>query len=515
MDFERSLSYGLFPKEVPSSFSSEPFASVAASLTTRPTSPAQSLWTIPARFNLSRPGGLRRGTEIPNPLSQIRITETCSTHWRQLQRVTALSPISLSRPVKQRTGPPLEYYVELANRPSATIAKMPGGSVTLHTDLSQFYGSIYTHAIDWAVRTKRVAKRSMRGAGPGQQLDARVRESRHGQTVGISIGPDTSWLIAELILARIDSFLLSTFPQIQKRAVRFGDDMTVFASSEGEAHDVLAAYQTALAEYELKVNPTKTHVVPGITPVEPEWVVKLRQARYRDESDRNLRQDVSDLFGLALTEVRNARTQGVLSYAIKRCDPFPSGKSSWPVYRDLVVASISQEPSTLRHVHEVLVFARARGLTVDNDRLVEVFNAACRHHAAFDHGYEVSWILSTLRDLALPLDTLTAEAVSTMQDNCSLVLLLDMASRSRTIRNHVNLDPAIRRAERKGALTTEDWLLAYEARASRWCTPKAWDGISAFKEMNAKRIRFLVDAAAPAKTRLKRRRPVFLPSWYP
>ena len=391
---------------------------------------------------------------------------------------------------------------------------MPGGSGTLRTDVSQFYPSIYTHAVDWAVRGKATAKKHMRAVHLGTLLDEALRESRSGQTVGLSIGPETSWIASEVVLGRVDEALCREFPQVRKRAFRVVDDMTFYAKSAGEAYEVLARYEKLLAEYELILNPTKVAFLDALDPPEAPWVTLLRQARYRDDNDAHLVHDLTDIFSLAMDSAGRHPTDAVLSYAIKRCDPFPGGPKSWPVYRDLTLASFSRDSSTLKHIYPILLFAKSHGLDVDDDRLVEVLNEACEAHAALDHGFEVAWILTILRDLELPLDTSAAERVAQMEDNCSLVLLMDMLQTSAALRSSVDMSPAVRRAESSGALSSDDWLLAYEFRASKWCAPKKWDGIVQWREMNAAKVRFLVlRSVSIPRARVRRRRPAFISSW--
>lgn len=179
------------------------------------------------------------------------------------------------------------------------------------------------------------------------------------------------------------------------------------------------------------MNPNKVAIIDGLEPVESRWVRKLRTHRYRDRSDSNMAADIVDLFDLAFDERQRYATQGVMSYAIMRCNPFPAGASSWPLYRDLVLASIGLEPSTLRHAYRVLRFAKDHGLPVDQDRVTEVLNELLGRHAELEHGFEAAWILFMLRELGLPLDSSSAQAVAGMGDVCSLILLLELASRPR------------------------------------------------------------------------------------
>lgn len=389
---------------------------------------------------------------------------------------------------------------------------MPGGAVTLRTDISQFYGSVCTHAIDWAIRGKLNAKKHMRKKVLGSRMDKLLRDSRDGQTIGLSIGPDTSWLMAEVLLGRVDYRLCATLPKIANRAARYGDDMVVYAESQGEAAEVLGLYEHYLHDYELTLNSNKVQILDGLMAPEERWVVELRQMRYRDENDKYLAEDLLDIFSAAFEHVRAYPTSGVLAYAIMRCNPFPAGKETWPLYRDLILASISQEPRVLTHAYDVLRFAKAHGLPIDDSRLEEVLNEACRRHAKFNHGFEVSWILEILRELGLPLHVAAAKQVAEMQDNCSLLLLTDMMQGSSMLKASVDISSAMSRAESDGALSSSDWLLAYEARRNKWCRPNRWDRSLAWKELYTAHVKFF-GGSRPRRRKIHRDRPHFISSW--
>lgn len=396
------------------------------------------------------------------------------------------------------------------------ISRMPGGRVTLTTDISQFYPSIYTHAVDWSIRGKNTAKKNFRFKNGsikplGAMLDARIRESRGGQTIGLSIGPDTSWLIAEIVLGGIDRELSREFPSATGRIARFGDDMTVYAKSRGEADDILAHYQRALLERELSVNPTKVSINDGIEPIYPSWLRKLRSHLYRDDHDRNMRKDIIGIFDTALELVEYYPNDGVLNYAIKRCNPFPSGSHSWATYLDFLLVASTIEPTTLPNVAGMLSFANTHGLRTGLDRTSDTLNEAALQHARFNHGFEVSWILHIIRDLNLTLDSEVASTVAKMEDNVSLVILLDFWNHQRNLQSLVDIDAAVQRAERPGALSTKDWLLAYEYRHRRVCKPRKWDDSAEWKSLHDANVTFYT--TRPHARKVKRTRPSYHPAW--
>jgi hypothetical protein len=85
----------------------------------------------------------------------------------------------------------------------------------ISADIQNFYPSIYTHSIPWAIHGKATAKQRM--GDPhlyGNRLDKSTAGCQEGQTVGVAIGPDTSLIVAECLLAAVERELTITFPKL-------------------------------------------------------------------------------------------------------------------------------------------------------------------------------------------------------------------------------------------------------------------------------------------------------------
>jgi hypothetical protein len=91
----------------------------------------------------------------------------------------------------------------------------------IQTDISRFYQSIYTHSIPWALHGKAAAKANRSRRLIGNTLDKLVREGQDRQTIGVPIGPDTSLIIAEIILSSVDEALKR---KRLKNGLRYIDD---------------------------------------------------------------------------------------------------------------------------------------------------------------------------------------------------------------------------------------------------------------------------------------------------
>ena len=513
MDLVRALGLGYLPKELPPAFSSRPLAAAYSQL--RETRP--DVETYPSKFSLARAGGLRRTTEIPNPFSQMSLTEHCAANWTRFRTIAAQSAISTSRPLIAKRDEPRALRHLGSPEKYERVRRSVGARFTLATDVSNFFPSIYTHAVDWAVRGKSAAKKDRRGRSVGATLDQLLRKSRGGQTVGVSVGPDTSWLISEMVLARVDERLQKRSPAVKEHALRWVDDMVFYAESQGAAEEALGFYEEGLSHFELALNPLKTSIVPGIRPYVDEWLIRLRQARYRDNSESHQADDIVDLFSLAFELHPRFPNSGVVSYAIKRCNPFPSG-DAWKVYEELVLTSMTLESSSIRHAFDVLTYAAAIGLQLHTQLIETACNTLILRHAPLGHGYEVSWLLCLMRELGIEPSDDSIDAVFEM--GCNVSNLLAWAAYRNSPYLQVTCkhpEDVISRAEAPDALQSEDWLLAYEARARKWCTAKGWRKTRAWKELGDAGVRFLdLPAVAPGQPPLRRIRrlaPAFVSTW--
>ncbi len=78
-------------------------------------------------------------------------------------------------------------------------------SHVLHTDVSDCYGSLYTHSIPWAIHGLKCAKENKNDKTLlGNIIDSHIRAGRYGQTNGISQGSALMDFVAEIVLGYVD-----------------------------------------------------------------------------------------------------------------------------------------------------------------------------------------------------------------------------------------------------------------------------------------------------------------------
>lgn len=467
------LAKGYFPRELPISFTTESFAAAWGPINTAVPTQAK---TIPATLNLARPGSLRRRLSIPNPFSQLALVRECAAGWGEIQAHVRESRISLTTPTYVtaslgRAIPPRRW---LPDRPRERAARMQRARYVFRSDVSECYASIYTHSLEWALHTKEAAKARIGGSGSGgapplgERLDKAVRKGQDNQTKGIPISPDTSLVLAEIVLSAIDVGLQARHPGIELRCLRFMDDIEFYASTQSEAEDVLLSWQSLLADYELMVNPTKTGIREAPAELEAAWRTTLSQFVIRRRTDLVAANDIYSFFSLAFDLARANPTDGVLSYAIRKATGAAQGVESWAAVQQLMMAAAAVDPSCLEKVAIALEFARVAGAHLEYRRIEEGLNDLCRYHSAREHGSEVTWALWILRRYGLPLSSDAASSVARMQDNCALLLLFDLDRLRKIDGGTPNLDAARARAEAHGSWESEDWLLSYECARNHW-----------------------------------------------
>lgn len=164
---------GYFPKEVPPAFTSEPLAD-AYSDTANPLD-LGGKDTDCVRHNLARSSGHRRPLKVPNPRSYIHLAQSLEALWIPIENAYGSDGFALSQPVVATAGErAIETRTSLGREPELRAETWRGQKFVLRADVSQFYSSIYTHAIPWALHGKAHAK-AHAGQTAGDRVDKAVK----------------------------------------------------------------------------------------------------------------------------------------------------------------------------------------------------------------------------------------------------------------------------------------------------------------------------------------------------
>ncbi len=133
----------------------------------------------------------------------------------------------------------------------------------LHTDVSNCYGSIYTHSISWALHTKPVAKQNRGRQYLGNVIDKYLRDMSYGQTNGIPQGSTLMDFIAEMVLGYIDLNLTDKIDNSgieDYKILRYRDDYRIFTNNPQDAEEITKFLTEILIEQGMRLNAHKTIV---------------------------------------------------------------------------------------------------------------------------------------------------------------------------------------------------------------------------------------------------------------
>lgn len=130
----------------------------------------------------------------------------------------------------------------------------------LHTDVTDCYGSLYTHSISWTIHGLEEAKKNKsKRSLLGNKIDAHIHASRYGQTNGIAQGSVLMDFIAELVLGYVDEQINAELGKCEDiRILRYRDDFRIFANNDDRVEEVLKIVSDKLRSVGMKLGVAKT-----------------------------------------------------------------------------------------------------------------------------------------------------------------------------------------------------------------------------------------------------------------
>jgi hypothetical protein len=138
----------------------------------------------------------------------------------------------------------------------------------LNTDITDCYGSIYTHTITWALHDKETVKKDVvagKKSKPqiyiGNDIDITLQSMQYAQTNGIPQGSVLMDFIAEMVLGYADLLLSNKIQEAkieEYQILRYRDDYRIFTNSQEDTHKIAKFLTEVLIGLNLKLNSNKT-----------------------------------------------------------------------------------------------------------------------------------------------------------------------------------------------------------------------------------------------------------------
>lgn len=459
------LKKGYFPAELPPCFKTESFALSLGATVAPPGGFCNPSGAHLCNFSLARAGNsrFRRRLSLVNPINFYHLAKLVADNWADICKQTATSTLSKStpvhRPISDRALSPTCYgprnLVEIKAKNRGTA------KVLLVADISEFYHSIYTHSISWALHSKSYAKANKKASILGNRLDRAVQCAQDGQTMGIPIGPDTSLVIAELILSAVEDGLRKRIPCL--RGYRFIDDFELCFPNGADAERALAILQEELLQFELRLNPRKTSLLVPPVSLDLEWISELRRFNIRTNSGQ--RGDLIGYFDTMTRLLLAHPNEHVSKYGLQRFKIFIPNILNCEILQSMLCHTAVAEPGSIREVVEALLFLRSKGFPIYTTVVSEAISAVLKNSLPLGHHYEASWALWGALQFGIKLDAEVVAVLASADNSAVAILGLDALNRG--------LAPALdvsRWQQRmvSGELRDDQWLLSYEANVKNW-----------------------------------------------
>jgi hypothetical protein len=160
-----------------------------------------------------------------------------------------------------RSGRLIYEWIEMAERD--LVAEAHRFKILIRTDITNFYNSVCTHSIAWALHGRDIAFSDKNFKLIGNKIDKLVQYANDGRTNGIPVDSAVSDLIAEILLAKIDQnvSLRLKNKNIAFLGTRFKDDYRILANTEKEAKKILRVLSEELHKFNLLISENKTKIL--------------------------------------------------------------------------------------------------------------------------------------------------------------------------------------------------------------------------------------------------------------
>lgn len=474
---------GYFPKELPPAFNSYLFSTNLSEIEKK----LQSSWNNKdsslIACSIPKNGAGRRYVHVLNPLTYYYLSIELVNHFDDINEICRKSCISKSIPIKSKEIRK-RYLIPLSETVASfqeeRLMKGFDKNVELKVDIANFYPSIYTHTIPWAFVGKRFAKEIWRNnqAIPissikdkfdiGNNIDKRFQKCQDKQTHGIPVGPDASFLVAELILSHIDYNIQRRIPKLS--GCRYYDDYFFYCDTREEAESVLRILIEELNKFGLEVNLSKVEINQMPVCIYEKFAIKLSQCELGLYSSINAIKIYFEIMWSLMKECPS-QTETICKYGLKviknKITPL-SQKDEDIVYMLLFKTAIlapSVTPQVLDLVKEI-------GNKPNMSIVQRMADIVFKKNISLGHHVEVLWAIWVCKIYSIKISSDTVVDVFSMNNAlCSIMMLDYLHNKCRTLLNDTRVKRSIKRINssiNSSSLYDSNWLLAYEGSIKGW-----------------------------------------------
>lgn len=387
-------------------------------------------------YRATRFNNVPRVLSLIHPLAYSKIFLTLKRHRKELILLMQDANSAITAQQHNDGRMFIMNYEDHENKTKNTLEISFAAGFIAQADIANCFGSIYTHSLEWAVQGYEEAKKRLRDQKTPKhwsaELDTALRNAKRKETTGLPIGPCSSSIAVEIILAAVDRELAGNF-----RFVRYIDDYTAYCETHIQAQEFIRTLSIALSKYRLTLNLNKTKITELPEPLIDSWVTKLNNAL-------PWRTDDNGVYSLSAHEAIN-----FLDYAVHLNKSVPDG-SVLKLAAGLICHRTQGETAAIVfqyilnlswHYPILLPLLEKIDVTSDHyikEELVEKFNNILKVNALHRRSDGMCWALHYLKQLNSQPTLINIEAVIQTADATAITLLSSFEVASESVVAYAN-----------------------------------------------------------------------------
>lgn len=439
-------------------------------------------------YSISRHNNVPRRLGLIHPKAYAHLAKTIADNQDDIEEKIK-SNASMIKPEMHTDGRILIMnYEDTSDRINRLSNDSFAKRFRVHSDIASCFHTIYSHSIPWAVMGFDAAKAAVKKNRKAKKhwsecLDQAVSRSKRNETLGVPIGPATSSIVVELILACVDRCLNKKGFEFK----RYIDDYVCHCDTHELAKQFVRELASELDKFKLNINLNKTKIIELPTPSADGWITRLAEClptNYIDDSFSRRKYSLVEAQNYLDTAVRlNKETPdgSVLKYAIKTIAP-NIHEFAMPSILNSILNLSWHFPTIIPQIDFLLSHEN-----IDPKDYVEKLNSIIVENAKNNRSDGMAWCLYYLFKFKIPISQEAGSLVLESKDCTSLILLYFIKKDNQKI-----IDFAHEILNRSDYEKDQYWLLLYQLYMDEKIE-KVYENDNAFELMKKYEVNFLPD----------------------
>ena len=442
-------------------------------------------------FSLTKGIYSRRKIEIPNPKQFHDLSKIVVDNWKTIRNTYNLSEFSASTPIEKDAKRAVRTKSKTLNNFKFQLIELSFNKrYELRLDISNFYPSIYTHSISWAIMGKKLSKKYFKKKNSPrinwtnllttdanaqtysicEKLDMLVRNCQERQSIGLPIGTDISFILAEIIGNRLDYEINQRLKDVDFKGTRYYDDYYFYTNTFNDTEKILKTTQQVLNDFQLETNESKVHIKEIPFSFESKWASELSTYRFKSINKYEIRNFFSVLF--RLVEDNPKDSSWIFLYALGRFEygNIKISKENWDLFLNLLIKTVVIDTSNIDQFLKILLSYKTYLTKKSKEKIKEVLVQKIIEHLSLNHSFEVSWALWILKSFNIKIDIEIILSVLKSDDYTSKLICLDIIHSRTFVGKKPNLS-FLKNDLSANDLFNEKWLFTYESIKQGWLNP--------------------------------------------